>query len=344
LAGCDQVAVEVAPSAAWVNATGNLANMSSGCGTLGRVVAKPCSTTIIAAVTEQGVWSSNDSGHTWTALGTGAGSAPIKNHSFSMFFDPQHTEVIWETGLHDESGAYTSRDGGLTFTRLGTMTESQLIGVDFKDPARKTLVVGTHGRTQSVFLSKDSGVSWTNIGLTLPAEASNSESPVVIDDKTYLLGVCNSAEQGCGFYRTTDSGATWAKKSDLDASHFGAPLHATDGTIYWPLQFDHGLGKSTDQGETWTNVAAPGKIVGITPVELPDGSIVVMGPDHLMRSTDHGLNFKPIGEPVPFSLAITQSGSLTYSALAKTFYLSHWECGSTVAPNAIMSAGYDSTR
>jgi photosystem II stability/assembly factor-like uncharacterized protein len=339
LPGCDQNAVETAPSSAWANATGNLANMASGCGTLGKVVAKPCSSTVIAAVVERGIWSSNDGGHSWTAL-----AANIKNHAFSMFFDPQHTDVIWETGLHSESGAFTSRDGGVTFTRLGTMTESQLISVDFKDPARKTLVVGTHGRTQSVFLSKDGGTTWSNIGLNLPSEALNSESPVVLDDKTYLIGVCNSGDQGCGFYRTTDSGASWTKKSALDASHFGAPLHASDGTIYWPLQFDHGLGKSTDAGETWTNIAMPGKIVGITPLELPDGSIVVMGPDHLMRSTDHGASFKVIGEALPFSLANTQNGSMTYSALTRTFYVSHWECGSVVAPNAIVSAGYDYTK
>ena len=330
-----------------MNATGNLANTVTGCGTVGRVAAKPCSNTVIASVVETGIWSTSDGGHTWTALGTGAGSVQMKNHAFSLFFDPEHPEVIYETGLHNGSGAYTSHDGGLTFARLGTMIESQLIGVDFTDPARKTLVVGSHGQHQAAYLSTNAGATWTNIGLNLPPETSNSESPVVIDAKTYVLGVCNSGEQGCGFYRTTDAGATWAKKSDLEASHFGSPLRASDGTIYWPIQYDRGLGKSTDGGETWTNVAAPGKIVGITPIELPDGSIVVMGPDHLQRSTDHGVTFKPIGEPVPFALAINQSGSLTYSAMTKTFYLSHWTCDAavtTLAPNAIMSAGYDYTK
>ncbi len=344
LPGCTQAPVDAAPSAAWVNATGNLANMASACGTLGKVAAKPCSDTVIAAVVEQGIWSSSDRGRTWNALGTGAGSVQMKNHAFSLFFDPDHPEVIWETGLHDGSGAYTSRDGGLTFVRLGTMTESQLIGVDFQDPARKTLVVGSHGQHQAVYLSTNAGLTWTNIGLNLPAETSNSESPVVIDAKTYVIGVCNSSEQGCGFYRTTDSGATWAKTSELEASHFGAPLHASDGTIYWPIQLDRGFGKSTDQGETWTNVAAPGMIVGITPIELPDASIVVVGPDHLLRSADHGGSFTPIGEPLPYSLSINQSGSVTYSAMTKTFYLSHWECSTSVAPNAIMSAGYDYTK
>ena len=104
---------------------------------------------------------------------------------------------------------------------------------------------------------------------------------------------------------------------------------------------DAGLGKSTDRGETWTNIAAPGSIVGITPIELPDGSIVVVGKDHLLRSKNGGKSWDPIGEPIPFALAGNQAGNVTYSPLTKSLFMSHWECSSSVAAGAIMTAGYD---
>ncbi|HEV8244630.1 MAG TPA: hypothetical protein VGP93_02550 [Polyangiaceae bacterium] len=339
---CDDAPVDTAPGPEWVNSTGNLANMASSCGTVGKVLSKPCSSAVFATVANAGVWSTTDRGQTWTALGTGAGSVPILNHAFAMMFDPEHYDVIWESGLHNGSGAYTSTDAGVTFTRLGTMTDSQAISVDFTDPARKTMMVGTHGFSQAAYLSTDSGVSWNNVGLNVPTTASHTETPLIIDSTTYLLG-CNQGDSGWGIYRTTDSGATWAMKADYNVSHFGGPLFASSGSIFWPIWNDTAFPKSTDLGETWTNIAENGEVVGITPIELPDGSIVVVGKDHLLRSKDDGATFTPIGDPLPYNLAVNAAGSVTYNPLTKTFFLSHWECTDNVATNAIMSAGFDYT-
>src|SRR4051794_2748920 len=56
IATCGGLLADPAPSSKWVSATGNLANMPSDCGTLGRVLAKPCSKTVIASVTGHGLW------------------------------------------------------------------------------------------------------------------------------------------------------------------------------------------------------------------------------------------------------------------------------------------------
>ena len=50
--------------------------------------------------------------------------------------------------------------------------------------------------------------------------------------------------------------------NDVQVSHFGAPLWASDGAIYWPLVSDTGMTKSTDLGKTWTKIVGSGAIVG----------------------------------------------------------------------------------
>ena len=331
-----------APAATWVNATGNLAGMASECQNLAKVVAKPCSKTVIAGVSQKGLWATDDSGKTWKPLGTGAGSATITNRSTSIVFDPQHPNTFWETGLFgDQKGLFTTTDGGQTFKQLGMSSMNQLVSVDFTDPERKTLVAGTHGQRQSVFRSKDGGQTFDNIGLTLAADVHNSESPIVLNSQTYLLGACGSGDGTCGIFRTTDGGKTWVSKSDLPVSHFGSPLWASDSAIYWPLLGDAGLAKSTDFGLTWTKIVEGGVLVGVQPAELPDHSLVAVGVDHLMRSKDGGTSWQPIGEPLPFKLMGTDQGSLAYSAQSKTFFLSQWDCNNAVLPNAIMSAGFD---
>jgi len=331
---------DTAPASTWVNATGNLANMPAGCGTLARVAAKPCSKTLIAGVADHGLWQSDDSGQSWRAIGKGAGSASITNNPLSIVFDPIAPDHFWESGLFGGGGLYASTDAGQTFKQLGMRSMVQLVSVDFSDPDRKTVVFGTHGEKQQLYRSTNGGQDFQNIGGTLPADAHSSESPIVINSQTYLLGACGTNDTGvCGIFRTTDAGASWSKVSALKVSHYGAPLWASNGAIYWPMLFSTGIAKSTDSGKTWIQVTSTVK--DVTPVELPDGSVLSVGKDHVVRSTDGGATWQPIGNALPFAIDGGNNGGVTYSARRKTMYVWHLDCGSSVAPDAIMSAGLD---
>jgi photosystem II stability/assembly factor-like uncharacterized protein len=299
-----------------------------------------CSTSVIAGIEGHGLWSSDDAGKTWRALGTGAGSDKITNSGTAILFDPSHADTFWEMGIRGSAGLYRTTNAGDTFQQLGTMTFTQLASVDFGDPNRKTIVAGTHGGKQMLFRSTDSGVSWTNIGLNLPSTANASESPLVLDANTYLLGACGAPGGGCGIYRTTDSGATWSLGNDMQVSHSAAPLWASNGVIYWPLLV-YGLSKSSDLGKTWAKITSGDGIVGVAPLELPDGSIVTVGKDHLLRSSDEGETWKAILDPLPFQLGVL-AGSITYSVASKTIFISIYDCAKgAIRPDAIMSAGFD---
>src|SRR5262249_6142133 len=115
----------------------------------------------------------------------------------------------------------------------------------------------------------------------------------------------------------------------------------SDDLLYFPLFGGQGLAKSTDLGKTWIKVTST-QFFDSPVVELPDGKVVTIGVDHLMRTSDKGMTWQPIGEPLPFRIAGTGFfGGLTYSVMTKTFFLWRADCGNVVLPDAIMSAGFD---
>src|SRR4029079_19170375 len=122
----------------------------------------------------------------------------------SITFDPEHPEVFWETGSHTGAGFYKTTDNGLTFKQLGTMTMSQDAAVDFGDPARKTLMTGTHGR--GIYRSTDGGGTFDDISAGVPG---TTLWPFLIDQHTYLIGSYNG-DPNIGIYRTTDGGKAWS--------------------------------------------------------------------------------------------------------------------------------------
>jgi photosystem II stability/assembly factor-like uncharacterized protein len=327
------VTSSAAPAPAWKNVTSNLANMKSQCGNLTLIAADPCSNKVIAGVAAVGLYATTNGGTSWSKLGSGAGSATIIHRPSSIVFDPEHPAVFWESGIYgsQSDGIYKTTDGGNTLTQLGNVGHNDLVSVDFTDPERKTLLAGSHERKQTLYLSRDGGLTWTNIGPKLPASSHFSVMPLVLDARHFLLGSCGYGDGECGVYASSDGGETWQRNSTEAAA--ARPLWASGGNMLWSTIYDSGGIWSTDVGKTWTKVSGPRTA---DPVELPNGRIVTLGTDHLILSSDGGKTWSNIGETLPFKPA-----AVTYSRSTKTFYVSQWDCGEFVLPNAIMSAGYD---
>ena len=182
-----------APSAVWVNATGNLANMASECGNLGLVSANPCSAMVIAGVAKAGLWGTEDAGKTWRKLGSGAGSAVITNRISSVVYDPAHPGTFWESGIYNGGGVYKTTNNGVTFEQLGDVTHTDSVSIDFSDPERKTLLAGPHEATSKLFRSTDAGKTWTDIGKMLPASAGYCTASQVLSATNLLVGCAAAA-------------------------------------------------------------------------------------------------------------------------------------------------------
>jgi photosystem II stability/assembly factor-like uncharacterized protein len=314
--------------------TTNLAGMTSECGNLTLVAVDPCTDKVIAGVAKAGLWETSGGANSWTKLGTGAGSVPIVHRPSSIVFDPEHADVFYESGIYGnlDDGLYQTKDAGKTFAKLGKIGHNDLISVDFGDPDRKTMLAGAHETKRRLYLSTDSGATWTDIGMRLPADSHFSSAPLVLDRSHFLLGACGWGDGTCGVYASNDGGVTWSSKST--ESPAGRPLWASDGHLLWPAIYDSGVITSADDGATWS-AKVSGPHTGF-PVEFPDGRVVAVGGDHLLVSGDHGKTWSNIGETLPYAAA-----GVTYSVASKTFYIWHNDCGNAVLADAVMSAGFD---
>jgi photosystem II stability/assembly factor-like uncharacterized protein len=324
----------VAPPSNWKNVTGSLANMASECGTLTMVSAKPGSNMVIAGIAKMGLWATTNGGTTWAQLGN---SNIIPNRPSSIVYDPDHPDVIWESGIYNGKGIFRSDDAGMTWKQLGTIDHNDGVSVDFTDPDRKTLLAGSHETARKVWLSVDAGATWKDIGMNLPANTNHSSQPLVMSAQNFFMGVCGYLQGAdCGVYASKDGGTTWTRASTLTVA--GHPLVTKDKTsIYWTMIWDGGIGKSGDAGATWAKLGTPSKTD--TPFELPDGRILTMNAGgQIVASADQGKTWKPIGTAPPF-----KPESFTYSVETKTIFVSHSSCNNNVPTDAIASSGFDYT-
>ena len=319
--------------AAWVNATGNLANLPSECGNLCLVSVVPGRDKLIAGIAKQGLWESVDGGATWTPMGQAPGSDAIVNRPSRIVYDPRNPDVFWESGIYNSFGVYQTTDGGKTFHHLGKITHNDFVSVDFADPQRQTLLAGGHEQSQKVWKSVDGGANWTNVGVNLPAGSKFSSNPLLITPSTYLVNASGWGKGTGGVFRATDGGTTWNSASALEAN--GAPLVAADGSIYWELMYDRGLIRSTNHGESWFQACGPGAIKGSQVIELPDGKLAAVGGKSVKISSDHGASWVQFGDPAP-----VQPAGVVYSPDRKALFIWHWDCGNKVLPDGIFRCDY----
>jgi photosystem II stability/assembly factor-like uncharacterized protein len=320
-------------SAQWVNVTANLADMPSECGNLCLLSPVPGQDKIIAGIAKRGLWQTTDGGANWTPLGQGAGSDVIVNRPSEIVYDPKNANVFWESGIYNSSGVYRTTNGGQTFQHLGKARHNDAVSVDLSDPQRRTLLAGGHEQSRTVWKSIDGGENWTNVGATLPEGSKFSSNPLLLDASTYLVNASGWGKGTGGVYRTINGGTAWTQVSPLEAN--GTPLRASDGSIYWPLMYDRGVIRSTNQGETWTQVCGGGVIKGSRIIELPDGKLAAASGKNIKVSSDKGATWTPVCEASPVPPA-----GVIYAPARQAFFIWHWDCENKVLTNAVWRHEY----
>lgn len=324
-----------APSGQWTNETLNLADLTSECGNVSFLSAKPSSDVVLVSVAQQGLWSKAASDSQWQPLGQGEGSAMITNRGSYIAYDPDDPNVFWESGIYNGAGVYRTDDGGDTFVEFKTR-HNDGVSVDFTDPERKTLLATVHEQPRALLYSGDRGETWQDIGANLPESAGVCPHPLVLDGSTFLLG-CGTYGGGMpAIYRSEDAGQSWEKVSDLGPG--GAALHAADGTIYWSGEGTSGVVRSEDQGKTWLGPFASGLVQRAGLVELPDGRIAALGDKRVLVSSDKGERWREVT-----TTTNEQPIGIAYSSGAKAFYAWRWTCDQTtkVPSDAVLSYAFD---
>jgi photosystem II stability/assembly factor-like uncharacterized protein len=310
------------PMAEWARSTGDLAGRSAACGNVNFMSAKSDEDLLILNVHQNGLWGSRDGGEHWDALGASTESALVLNIPTGIVYDPDESDRFWEVGIYGP-GVFRTDDNGETFIQLPDITHNDGLSIDFTDPDRNVMLAGGHEQSATLFQSLDGGESWNEIGAALPEECQHSSYPFVLDRDNYLLG-CKNIIIG-----TRDGGESWEVRSGYGGSQ--APLLSSDGLIYWAIDTSGGLVKSSDNGDTFERVVGGGVVTNMTPIELPDGSLAMLGGKSIVRSTDEGVSWDAISPELTFN-----PGGLIYSRERGAFYAWQSTCEAKIPDDAIM--------
>ncbi len=190
-----------------------------------------------------GVYKSLDGGKSWNNVGL-----KTSEHIGNIIVHPTNSNIVyvaaygplWKEG--GERGVYKTTDGGKTWNRIleiSKHTGIAEIAMDPRDP--NTIYASAHQRRRHVFTylgggpesglhkTTDGGKTWKKINKGLPAVDKGriglAISPVNPD---YIYAIVEAAQGKGGFYRSTNRGESWEKRSS----------YATSGNYYQEIVCD----------------------------------------------------------------------------------------------------------
>ena len=180
-----------------------------------------------------GIYKSEDGGKTWKNKGLKA-----SEHISKIIVDPSNSNLVyaaaygplWSAG--GDRGVYKTLDGGETWERIFFVSENSGIADLIMDPLdANVLYAAVHQRRRHVFTyvgggeesgiykSIDAGKTWHELKNGLPVKKMGrvglAISPINTD---YVYAIVEAEEKKGGFFRSTNGGASWEKRSEYKTS------------------------------------------------------------------------------------------------------------------------------
>jgi len=247
-----------------------------------------------------GIYKTEDGGQSWKNLG-------LKNseHIGMIAVDPRNSNVVyvaaygplWSSG--GDRGLYKTTDGGQTWQSVLSISENTGISEVHLDPRNPDVIYAVaHQRRRTVFTlvdggpesavykSNDGGENWHKIMNGLPGgwigRIGLAISPANPD---VLYAIVEAQNDKGGFYRSTDRGKSWQRRSDYTSrGNYYQELVPDPKDIDRVYSMDT-YGKVTDDGgKTWHNTGERNKHV--------DNHALWIDPDntaHMLNGNDGGV-------------------------------------------------------
>ena len=248
-----------------------------------------------------GVYKTTDGGKTFTNMGLKESRQIGK-----IMIDPRNSNVVYVAaqgqawGPGGERGLYKTIDGGKSWERVLHVSENTGISDMEMDPRNPdVLYAAAHQRERRVFSkinggpesaiykSTDGGANWTKLKNGLPrgdvGRIGLALSPANPD---IIYAVIELPESKSGFYRSTDMGESWEKRSDKGTSspQYYNEIYADPLDQDVVIMMDTRNALSDDGGKTWVNIEGRNKHV--------DNHAIWIDPDdtrHYLMGCDGGL-------------------------------------------------------
>jgi len=279
----------------------------------------------------------------WKYTGPGGTLESIEDNHYNAMCNLPTTagvdpagERIYVFGIY---GAISkTEDGGKTWSPLfrGLGAGPDMCNLDWSVKEPKLMAAGMHdawraGKGHDPFVSTDGGLAWTSVADELPIRgvAFGAVEPstilvgkVIRRPNRWQWGGMNDKERAAwheeqrplrkhtGLFRSTDTGRTWTRVSDLVppyATWYSSHIAGYQGKLYYNTQ--KGLAISTDKGLTWRLMSgSPSFTTTILFGKTPDHLVGVDDNTGFYESTDGGKSWNlvaalPQAETEPEDLA-----------------------------------------
>lgn len=248
-----------------------------------------------------GVYKSIDGGKSWENVGL-----KKSEHIGKIVVDPRDSNVVYVAaqgplwGPGGDRGLYKTTDGGKTWNAVLTISENTGVSDLVMDPRNPdVLYAAAYQRRRHVFTlidggpessiqkSTDGGKTWRKLTNGLPKDDLGRIGLALAPSRPdTVYATVESIGASSGFFRTTDGGANWERRSDTIA---GSPQYYQElfvdpknaDRVYLVDVFNK---VSHDGGATFENVGEDDKHV--------DNHVIWIDPqdtDHLLNGNDGGL-------------------------------------------------------
>lgn len=250
-----------------------------------------------------GLYKSTDAGMTWTRV-----ALAESEHIGNIQIDPRDSNVVyvsaqgplWSSG--GERGLYKTTDGGKTWKEILKVSPDTGANEVVIDPANPNTVyvamwqrrraVGQFiggGPESGIYKSTNAGQTWTKLTTGLPVKDMGRIN-LAVDAKvrpSRLYAMIDALADERGFYRSDDSGATWArvgKRAPGGGRGGGVPVADTDEVRQAE---DDAEQEGAPQGDAWFMNADPGYYNEFFVDPIRPDTVWAMS-TNLERSTDGG--------------------------------------------------------
>jgi photosystem II stability/assembly factor-like uncharacterized protein len=198
---------------------------------------------IADAIVNIGFQKSEDGGVTWQKISSGV-NGPVDFHAMAV--SPVNPNLIY--GWYQGS-LQLSTDRGKTWEIVNRNLLPVYLAADTQD---ENVVYAATPKGEGVMVSRDKGITWSSLS---PELEGGAVSVLAIHPQDAKILLTFSEKLG-GLGKSTDTGKTWKKVNE--GFNGETILHITfsrsNSSIVYALTHENKLYKSSDTGDTWTQI------------------------------------------------------------------------------------------